>query len=99
MGVLNITPDSFSDGGKFFQGDTVVLDAVRDQALAMIADGAVALDIGGESSRPGAQAVSPEEEQRRGCPYLKRCLISRSFCLLTPIIQRQSAQLSIMAWV
>ena len=71
MGVLNITPDSFSDGGKFFQGDTVVLDAVRDQALAMIADGAVALDIGGESSRPGAQAVSPEEEQRRVLPVLE----------------------------
>ena len=66
MGVLNITPDSFSDGGKFFQGDTVVLDAVRDQALAMIADGV--LDIGGESSRPGAQAVT--EEERRVLPVL-----------------------------
>ena len=56
MGVLNITPDSFSDGGKLFQGDAVVLDAERGQALEMIAGGAAVLDIGGESSRPGAQA-------------------------------------------
>ena len=71
MGVLNITPDSFSDGGKLFQGDTVVLDSVREQALAMIAGGAAVLDIGGESSRPGAQAVSPAEEQRRVLPVLE----------------------------
>ena len=71
MGVLNITPDSFSDGGKLFQGDTVVLDAVREQALVMIAGGAAVLDIGGESSRPGAQAVSPAEEQRRVLPVLE----------------------------
>lgn len=71
MGVLNITPDSFSDGGKLFQGDAVVLDAVRGQALEMIAGGAAVLDIGGESSRPGAQAVSPAEEQRRVLPVLE----------------------------
>ena len=71
MGVLNITPDSFSDGGKLFQGDTVVLDAVREQALVMIAGGAAVLDIGGESSRPGAQVVSPAEEQRRVLPVLE----------------------------
>ena len=69
--MLNITPDSFSDGGKLFQGDTVVLDAAREQALAMIAGGAAVLDIGGESSRPGAQAVSPAEEQRRVLPVLE----------------------------
>ena len=71
MGVLNITPDSFSDGGKLFQGDAVVLDAVRGQAVEMIAGGAAVLDIGGESSRPGAQAVSPAEEQRRVLPVLE----------------------------
>ena len=71
MGVLNITPDSFSDGGELFQADTVVLDAVRTQALAMIESGAQVLDIGGESSRPGAQAVRPVEEQRRVLPVLE----------------------------
>ena len=71
MGVLNITPDSFSDGGTLFQSGSVVLDAVREQALAMVESGATILDIGGESSRPGAQAVSPAEEQRRVLPVLE----------------------------
>ena len=43
--MLNITPDSFSDGGKLFEGDTVMLDAVRRQALAMVAGGAAVLDL------------------------------------------------------
>ena len=71
MGVLNITPDSFSDGGRLFDGGAVRLDAVRTQAQAMVAAGASVLDIGGESSRPGALAVSPQEEQRRVLPVLE----------------------------
>lgn len=71
MGVLNITPDSFSDGGVLFDGDAVRLDAVRAQASAMVAAGAAILDIGGESSRPGAEAVSSHEEQRRVLPVLE----------------------------
>ena len=71
MGVLNITPDSFSDGGMLFDGKTVRLDAVRVQASAMVKAGASILDIGGESSRPGAQAVSSQEEQRRVLPVLE----------------------------
>jgi len=71
MGVLNITPDSFSDGGQLFNAAGVDLDAVRGQAHAMVAAGAAVLDIGGESSRPGAVAVSPAEEQRRVLPVLE----------------------------
>lgn len=71
MGVLNITPDSFSDGGRLFDGETVRLDAVRAQASGMVAAGAAILDIGGESSRPGADAVSSQEEQRRVLPVLE----------------------------
>ena len=71
MGVLNITPDSFSDGGELFDGETVRLDAVLTQASAMVEAGAVILDIGGESSRPGADAVSSQEEQRRVLPVLE----------------------------
>lgn len=71
MGVLNITPDSFSDGGHLFNAAGVDLDAVRGQAHAMVAAGAAVLDIGGESSRPGAVAVSPAEEQRRVLPVLE----------------------------
>jgi dihydropteroate synthase len=66
MGVLNITPDSFSDGGKFF-----TLDSALAQAEQMIADGADILDIGGESSRPFAEPVSIEEETRRVVPVIE----------------------------
>lgn len=65
MGILNLTPDSFSDGGRFN-----VLPAALDQALAMQSGGADLLDIGAESTRPGSQAVSAEEEWRRLEPVL-----------------------------
>jgi dihydropteroate synthase len=67
MGILNVTPDSFSDGGHFFSVD----DAV-EQARHMIAAGAAIIDIGGESTRPGAQAVPAEEERKRVLPVIKR---------------------------
>lgn len=65
MGVLNVTPDSFSDGG-----DTVVTADAIAVGLQMIADGAGIIDIGGESTRPGAQQVSPRDEQRRILPVI-----------------------------
>lgn len=67
MGVLNVTPDSFSDGGKFSNVD----DAVR-HAEEMIADGADILDIGGESTRPGAGSIDVDEELRRVIPIIER---------------------------
>ncbi len=67
MGVLNVTPDSFSDGGKF--GDT---DAAVRHALEMLDAGAAIIDIGGESTRPGAKPVSTEEELRRVVPVTRR---------------------------
>lgn len=60
MGVLNTTPDSFSDGGKF-----VTLEAAMAQVQVMVAAGANVIDVGGESTRPGAERVPLEEEQRR----------------------------------
>ncbi|MFK7915787.1 MAG: dihydropteroate synthase [Pseudomonadales bacterium] len=72
MGVLNITPDSFSDGGQLFAADGAALDAVVARAEAMIAAGADILDIGGESSRPGAEPVSLDEELRRVMPVVER---------------------------
>jgi dihydropteroate synthase len=65
MGVLNLTPDSFSDGGRFDS-----LDAVLSCAEQMIADGVDILDIGGESSRPGAQPLNLDEELSRVMPVL-----------------------------
>jgi len=67
MGVLNVTPDSFSDGGKWLDADR----AAR-RALEMQADGADLIDIGGESTRPGSEAVSATEELARVLPVLKR---------------------------
>ena len=65
MGILNVTPDSFSDGGKHNQKDQAVVCA-----LQMIADGATVVDIGGESTRPGASPVTVEEEIRRVVPVV-----------------------------
>lgn len=67
MGVVNVTPDSFSDGGAFFDRDAAV---AHGRALA--ADGAAILDIGGESTRPGAEPVAEQEELRRVVPVLER---------------------------
>lgn len=69
MGVLNITPDSFSDGGKYFDS-AVMLDKVIDDALLMQKAGADFIDIGGESTRPGAQKVSIAEELERVVPVV-----------------------------
>jgi dihydropteroate synthase len=66
MGILNLTPDSFSDGGQLGG-----LDAVLEVARAMLAAGADILDIGGESTRPGAVPVAPEEEQARILPAIR----------------------------
>ena len=65
MGILNATPDSFSDGGQY----TGVARAV-EHGLAMLADGAAILDVGGESTRPGAEAVGEAEELRRVLPVI-----------------------------
>ncbi|MBM3312832.1 MAG: dihydropteroate synthase, partial [Candidatus Aminicenantes bacterium] len=65
MGVLNITPDSFYDGGRHVEPEAAV-----DHGLALVEDGADILDIGGESTRPGSDPVPAEEEIRRVLPVL-----------------------------
>jgi len=67
MGIVNVTPDSFSDGGKFMDPDTAVA-----HALALVAQGAEILDLGGESTRPGAEPVSEAEELRRVIPVIEK---------------------------
>ena len=67
MGILNVTPDSFSDGGDFSDPSAAV-----DRALEMAAQGADIIDIGGESTRPGAEPVRAEEEIRRTVPVIER---------------------------
>jgi dihydropteroate synthase len=67
MGVVNVTPDSFSDGGLFLDADAAV-----EHGLRLVGEGADILDVGGESTRPGAEPVSEEEERERVLPVVER---------------------------
>ena len=67
MGILNVTPDSFADGGRYFDFDRAVAAGLR-----MVADGADIIDVGGESTRPGAEPVPEDEELRRVLPVVER---------------------------
>jgi dihydropteroate synthase len=71
MGVINTTPDSFSDGGSLYAGRTLDLERALRCARSMVDDGAAILDIGGESTRPGAAPVSAQEEMDRVLPLLE----------------------------
>ena len=71
MGVLNITPDSFSDGGQLFSQSSPDMSAVLHRAEQMVENGATILDIGGESTRPGAAPVSLQEEMDRVLPVVQ----------------------------
>ena len=65
MGVVNVTPDSFSDGGRWFGADAAI-----QHGLELIAQGADIIDVGGESTRPGAQRIPADEELRRVKPVI-----------------------------
>src|SRR5258706_16307110 len=88
MGILNVTPDSFSDGGAFFEEDSAVA-----RGLELAAEGADILDIGGESTRPSsygpAEGVSPEEEIRRTVPVIRR--LAREIAVPISIDTRKSS--------
>lgn len=92
MGILNVTPDSFSDGGRFSQRD-----AALRHAAEMVAAGATLIDVGGESTRPGARAVSPTEELERVAPVVE--MIARELDVIisldtsTPAVMREGARL------
>ncbi len=66
MGVVNVTPDSFSDGGRWFDADAAIA-----HGLELVAEGADLVDVGGESTRPGATRVDPDEELRRVVPVVR----------------------------
>ncbi|PHN30831.1 dihydropteroate synthase [Pseudomonas sp. ICMP 561] len=92
MGILNATPDSFSDGGRYTH-----LDAALRHAEAMVAAGATLIDVGGESTRPGARAVSPTEELERVAPVVEA--LNRELDVIisvdtsTPAVIRETARL------
>lgn len=78
MGILNVTPDSFYDGGQFN-----VVDAALQQTEKMLADGATFIDIGGMSSRPGATLISPDEELSRVMPVVEAIRVHFPDCLIS----------------
>lgn len=95
MGVLNVTPDSFSDGGQLYRAGRADLDAILHRAEAMVAAGASLLDIGGESTRPGAEPVAEVEELARVVPVVE-ALAGRVDAMLsvdssTPAVMRAAA--------
>lgn len=76
MGIVNVTPDSFSDGGRFLAADAAVAHALR-----LLDEGADCLDVGGESTRPGATEVSPADERARVLPVVEQLVARGVRCL------------------
>lgn len=71
MGILNATPDSFSDGGSYYQENSLSLDLILRRAEQMLGEGAKIIDVGGESTRPGAAGISEQEELNRVVPVVE----------------------------
>ncbi|QLC73726.1 dihydropteroate synthase [Pseudomonas sp. LPB0260] len=92
MGILNVTPDSFSDGGRYRQRD-----AALRHAAEMVCAGATLIDVGGESTRPGAQVVSPAEELERVAPVVEAIAAELDVIISvdtsTPAVMREAARL------
>lgn len=92
VGILNVTPDSFSDGGLFITPDQAVAQAHR-----MVEEGAAVVDIGGESTRPGASPVTPEEEQGRILPVIAALAGSGEALISVDTYREETARLAVAA--
>jgi dihydropteroate synthase len=92
MGVLNVTPDSFSDGGRFGTVENALA-----QARLMVGEGADIVDVGGESTRPGAEAVSAIEEQQRVLPVVEALAAERSCLISIDTYRKETARLAVAA--
>jgi dihydropteroate synthase len=98
MGVLNVTPDSFSDGGQYFSGGKLDTALCRKQIELMIADGATIIDVGGESTRPGAAGVSTQQELDRVIPAIE--ILQDYDCVVSldsgnPFVMREACKFTI----
>ncbi|GAA1061983.1 dihydropteroate synthase [Agromyces bracchium] len=91
MGVVNVTPDSFSDGGRWFDADAAI-----EHALELVSEGADVLDVGGESTRPGAARVDPDEELRRVIPVIRE-LAGRGLRVSVDTMRAATAQAAVEA--
>ena len=92
MGVLNVTPDSFSDGGRFLEHASAL-----EQAARMIGEGAEIIDVGGESTRPGAEPVSAAEEQDRVLPVIEELAKAGGAMISIDTYRAETARLAIEA--
>ena len=95
MGVINVTPDSFSDGATLYRGSSLDIERAMTRAREMVASGAAILDIGGESTRPGASPVSVNEEMDRVLPLVARIAAELETVISvdtsTPVLMREAA--------
>jgi dihydropteroate synthase len=92
MGILNVTPDSFSDGGEF-----ATREAALDQARRMLAEGAAIIDVGGESTRPGAEAVPAAVEQARILPVIAALAAEGDAIVSVDTYRAETARLAVAA--
>lgn len=93
MAIVNVTPDSFSDGGRY----SASVDAAVAHAMSCVADGAMILDIGGESTRPGATEVSPAEEQDRVLPVIEKLAAETDVLISIDTYRAETARLAVDA--
>ena len=95
MGIINVTPDSFSDGASLYRGSNLDIERAMTRAREMVASGAAILDIGGESTRPGASPVSVNEEMDRVLPLVARIAAELETVISvdtsTPVLMREAA--------
>lgn len=94
MGILNVTPDSFSDGGQFHS-----LEDTLAAARSLVEEGAELIDIGGESTRPGAESVSVDEELQRVVPVIEELLVREEVALSVDTCKPEVAQAALQAGV
>ncbi len=96
MGVLNVTPDSFSDGGQFVHGDRVEVDRAIEHGLRLRDEGADLLDVGGESTRPGATRPVVAEELERVVPVIE-ALVAEGVCVSVDTMRAEVALAAVEA--
>lgn len=92
MGILNVTPDSFSDGGRYAAADRAI-----DHAAQMIGEGADIIDIGGESTRPGAEPITAQEEQQRILPVIEKVADMPGAIVSVDTYRAETARLALQA--
>src|ERR1700728_2575053 len=92
MGVVNVTPDSFSDGGEFLEAEAAIA-----HGLELVGEGAEILDIGGESTRPGADPVSVGEEMRRVVPAIEGLAVAADAMSARPQISIDTSKAKVAA--